>query len=217
MPIVCQDLAMSKESGIWLSTTHDWAMEVDVGHLELIRSNPPADSRMRALHLLLEVLAYPADEASDQGGGSALVTLHSDGSISVADNGRGTDTRTDVHGRTIRKPVMATKDLRFFDSADAPMLPDGQARRGMSVVAALSTWLVHTNRRTHGSWTQRYEHGVPVTDLTSIPDDGTTGTTVHFLPDQSIAQGVKISKSELETLSRVLAPVLSVEGQDRRS
>lgn len=208
---------MSKEPEIWRNSTHDWAREVDVDHLEGIRRDPAFDSRNRDLHLVLEVFAYPADEASDQGGGSALIALHPDGSISVADNGRGTDTRQDAHGRTIRKPVMATKDLRFFDSADAPLLPDGQPRRGMSVVAALSTWLVHTNRRTHGSWTQRYERGVPVTELIPLPDNGTTGTTVHFLPDPSRAPGAKVLVSELETLGEALAPVLSVEIRDRRS
>jgi len=35
---------------------------------------------------------------------------------------------------------MAAKDLRFFDHPDAETLPDGHARRGMSVVAALSQW-----------------------------------------------------------------------------
>lgn len=214
---MCENLPMSKEPRIWRNTTHDWDMEVDVDHLEGIRRDPTFDSRNRDLHLVLEVLAYPADEASDQGGGSALITLHPDGSISVADKGRGTDTRQDVHGRTIRKPVMATKDLRFFDSTDAPLLPDGQPRRGMSVVAALSTWLVHTNRRTHGSWTQRYERGIPVTELIPLPDNGTTGTTVHFLPDPSRAPGAKILVSELETLGEALAPVLSVEVRDCRS
>jgi DNA gyrase subunit B len=138
-------------------------------------------------HLILEVLAYAADEAESAGGsGRGIVTLHVDGSVSVADDGRGTDTRVDSAGRVIRKPVMGTKDLRFFDDPDAETLPDGHARRGISVVAALSQWLIHTNRRTGGSWTQRYEHGVPTTDLTPVADDGTTGTTVHFHPDLAI-------------------------------
>lgn len=68
----------------------------------------------------------------------------------------------------VKKPVMATKDLRFFDHPGAQLLPDGQPRRGMSVVAALSEWLVHTNRRAGGAWTQRYEHGVPATGLNPI-------------------------------------------------
>jgi DNA gyrase subunit B len=51
----------------------------------------------------------------------------------------------------------------------------------MSVVAAFSTWLVHTNRRTEGAWVQRYERGLPVSDLESVPVNGKTGTSVHFL------------------------------------
>ena len=105
-----------------------------------------------ALHLVLEVLAYAADEAEELGGRRAVVTVLGDGSVAVADCGRGTDTRVDDQGRTIKKPVMATKDLRFFDAVNPKMLPDGRPRRGMSVVAALSTWLEPTNgdARGHG-------------------------------------------------------------------
>lgn len=60
------------------------------------------------MHLVLEVLAYAADEAESAGNGSCAVILNEDGSISVTDNGRGTDTRTDEHGRAIKKPVMTT-------------------------------------------------------------------------------------------------------------
>jgi hypothetical protein len=51
------------------------------------------------------------------------VTLHADGSVSVADDAHGTDTRVDAARRVIKKPVMATKDLRFFDHPDAETLP----------------------------------------------------------------------------------------------
>jgi len=168
----------------WRNTTHDWAGGVDLGHLSDIRSNPVAFAPGGTRHLILEVVAYAADEAEwlRGGRGRCAVTLHRDGSVSVADDGRGTDTRFDDHGRVVKKPIMATKDLRFFDSPGAQVLPDGHPRRGMSVVAALSEWLVHTNRRRNGSWTQRYEHGVPVTGLEPIADDGTTGTVVRFRP-----------------------------------
>ncbi|TXR96000.1 ATP-binding protein [Streptomyces sp. col6] len=171
----------------WRNTTHDWAAGTDHAHLDAIRSAPQTYAPGGVRHLVLEVLAYAADEAECTGGGHARVTLHADGSVSVTDDGRGTDTRLDAAGRPVKKPVMATKDLRFFDAPDAPALPDGHPRRGMSVVAALSDWLVHTNRRAGGSWTQRYEHGVPVTDLTPVPDDGTTGTRVHFRPAAGLA------------------------------
>lgn len=145
------------------------------------------------------------------GGGRAVVTLYCDGSVSVADNGRGTDTRVDDQGRTIKKPIIATKDLRFFDSPRAVLLPDGHPRQGMSVVAALSEWLVHTNRRRNGSWTQRYQHGIPVTDLTPVPDDGTTGTTLRLLPDTALVSNTQILAPELRQLATAFSPHLSVD------
>ena len=111
------------------------------------------------------------------------MTLHADGAVSVADDGRGTDTHVDAEGRVIKKPVMGTKDLRFFDDPDAEALPDGHVRRGMSVVAALSEWLIHTNRRVMDS---AVSARCPTNDLTPVADDGTTGTTVHFQPDVAI-------------------------------
>src|SRR6476469_6359582 len=168
----------------WRNTTHDWASTVDAEHLSQIRADPAAYAPGGVLHLVLEVAAYAADEAPASPVGRCTITLHADGSVSVADNGRGTDTRLDADGTPVRKPVMATRDLRFFDAPTTQILPDGHPRRGISVVAALSAWLVHTNHRGNGSWTQRYEHGIPVTGLVPVaaqPDSG-TGTTVHFLP-----------------------------------
>ncbi|SEO82405.1 ATP-binding protein [Amycolatopsis saalfeldensis] len=170
-----------------MANTHDWSRTVDLEHLESIRRRPDVFAPGGARHLLLEVLAYPSEEAEDLGTGRAFVTFHPDGSISVTDEGRGTVTQVDGQGRAVRKPVMATRDLRFFDSPTPPLLPDGHPRRGMSVVAALSVWLVHTNRRGGAAWTQRYERGVPVTDLTPVPVVGPAGTTVRFLPDPVLA------------------------------
>ncbi len=170
----------------WKNTTHDWSSTVDTAHLAQIRQDPDTYAPGGVAHLVLEVLAHAADEARHTGDGRCTVTFHQDGSVAVADNGRGTDTRTDSAGNVVKKPVMATKDLRFFDTPDAEQLPDGHPRRGMSVVSALSEWLTHTNRRVNGSWRQRYEGGIPVTDLTPITNDGTTGTTVHFRPNPAL-------------------------------
>lgn len=184
---------MSDARGDWQTTTHDWTRELDREHLERVRSSPEVYAPGGVLHLLLEVLAYAVDEAAHSDAPRAVVTLHTDGSVSVVDNGRGTDTRTDEHGRPVRKPVMATRDVRFFDHPGAQTLADGHPRRGMSVVAALSDWLEHTNRRTGGSWTQRYEQGVPVTGLVPAGPAGTTGTTgttgteVRFRVAQALA------------------------------
>lgn len=196
----------------WRNTTHDWAGLVDPGHLEGIRRAPSEFAPGGVGHLILEVVAYAADEAECNGGGTALVTLHADGSVSVADDGRGTDTRRDERGEAVKKPVMATKDLRFFDlpRSEARTLPDGHPRRGMSVVAALSEHLVHTNRRRNGSWTQRYEHGVPVTALDPVDDDGTTGTLVRFRPAAPLRAGAAPAADEL-TRWTAAWPYLTVE------
>ncbi|OZC70360.1 hypothetical protein CH251_17645 [Rhodococcus sp. 06-462-5] len=125
----------------WTTTTHDWSVDVDLDHLSHIRSRPGEYAPGGVLHLVLEVLAYAADEAEHQGGGHATVTVHSDGTIEVSDTGRGLD-----NGVAVRKPVVSTKDVRFVDELQPVLLDDGHARRGMSTVAALSEMLEHTNR-----------------------------------------------------------------------
>lgn len=194
----------------WVTTTHDWAVSVDHVHLDRIRSDPDAYAPRGLLHLVLEVVAYANDEAEALARpGNCVVILHSDGSVSVTDDGRGTDTRRGSDGEMVKKPVMATKDLRFFDHRHEVLLPDGAPRRGMSVVAALSRWLVHTNRRQNGAWTQRYEHGVPTSDLKPVESTHRTGTTVRFLVDRNL---VPTSSVTPDAIQRVVDfPWLSVE------
>jgi len=160
-------------------------------------------------------LAYAADEAEVHGGGASHVTLGADGSISVADDGRGTDTRLDDDGRPVRKPIMATKDLRFFDAPDAPLLPDGHPRRGMSTVAALSDRLVHHNRRHNGAWIQEYRDGLPVTDLVPVEADTTTGTTVTFWPSFNVEPPITTLALTQQALG--IWPCLTVTVIDRRT
>jgi topoisomerase IV subunit B len=198
------------------TATHDWARAVDLEHLARIRRKPEVFAPRGALHLVLEVLAYAAEEAACTGSGRGVVTLHRDGSLAVADNGRGTDTRVGGRGPAVRKPVMSTKDLRFFDSPGVAVLPDGHFRRGISVVAALSRWLVHVNRRLNGSWTQRYELGIPVTDLTPIPNDGSTGTTVHFVPAPTLVPDVQVPAAELRQMAAAFGPHLRLDIHDER-
>lgn len=197
----------------WTNRTHNWAEGVDLEHLAGVREHADEFAPGGLLHLLFEVLAYAADEAECNSGGRATVTFEQGGSARVADDGRGTDTRRGDDGRFVRKPVMATRDLRFFDEPGAKLLPDGHPRRGMSVVAALSEWLLHENRRPDGAWQQRYERGVPVTDLEPLPSDGTTGTAVHF------KAGVEVEGLQADAHVLVAAastPWLQVDVNDRR-
>ncbi|WP_156188226.1 DUF3626 domain-containing protein [Arsenicicoccus sp. oral taxon 190] len=190
----------------WLTTTHDWGTSIDHGHLAEQRARAAAQGGVSLRHLLLEVLAYPSDEAQALGRrGRAVVAWHADGSVEISDDGRGTDTRRDDAGRVVRKPVMATPDVRFVDPEQAPRLADGLPRAGMSSVSAVSRWLVHTNRRGDGTWSQRYDHGAPTTLLTEVddpsphgPPGSVTGTSVRFLPDPTYVQHVASDRHALD-------------------
>ena len=183
----------------WTNTTHDWQASVDRAHLLLIGREPDSFAPGGVRHLLHEVLAYVADEVKAIDGGSPRcdVALLVDGSLCVRDYGRGTDTRHDEDGRVVRKPVMATKDLRFFNVPEGPTLPDGHPRKGMSVVSALSEWLLHENRRLDGGWGQRYQRGVPLDNLVELAPDGSTGTLVHLLPKKGL---LPLSERDLASL-----------------
>lgn len=177
-----QDRGMAEPADrtTWTVTTHQWAWDVDVAHLEEVRAGTPQLTAGDVVHMILEVLAYADEEAAARGRrGNAVVTLAPD-EISIADDGRGTDTRVDADGSIIRKPIMATKDVRFYDSPAPPDLPDGRPRRSMSSVSALCELVIHENRRTQGAWSQTYRYGVPALQLRPLKTWSGTGTTVRF-------------------------------------
>jgi DNA gyrase subunit B len=192
-------------------TTHEWSADQDAAHIAAIRADPARYSRGGLVHLVLEVVAYPVDEAEAGTTDRVLVTLSADGSISVEDNGRGTNVFFDDHGKPVVKPIMATRDLRFFGNAEAELLPDGLPRTGMSVVAALSTWLTHENRRLDGAWVRRYNHGLPETDLTATDPGQHTGTVVHFHPDPEVFGDQRLTTEELAPLLAGFATDATIE------
>ena len=113
-------------------TTHDWAKDVDRAHLAAIQAGRDCYAAGGVRHLILEVLAYANDEAEDSGRvGQARVIMESHETVTVVDDGRGTDTRTDAEGFVIRKPVMATKHSTVVGATQAAPQP-GRARRLVS-------------------------------------------------------------------------------------
>jgi topoisomerase IV subunit B len=75
-------------------------------------------------------------------------------------------------------------------------------------------WLVHLNRRRDGAWTQRYRYGIPVTGLVPVDPDGSTGTTVRFLPDRNVQPTVAMLPRHLEVLTRW--PSVAIDLIDQR-
>lgn len=196
----------------WTVTTHDWSKDLEEQHLAEIRSRSDVYGAGGRRHMLLEVLAYANDEAESLGReGIAVVTMHVDGSVTVADDGRGTDTRIDAAGNVVRKPVMATKDVRFFDAVDGPLLPDGLPRRGMSTVSALCPVLIHENHRADGSWSQTYRHGVPDGELAPIGADRPSGTSVSFMSDGRAGEVAAATEAALTQSDLTAFPWLRIE------
>lgn len=193
-----------------LGATHDWSQDVDPEHLQRIQRDPERYAPGGVPHLVLEVLAYAVDEAIEGTTTKVCVTRHHDGSFSVADNGRGTEMRYEESGRPRRKPVTATRDLRYFDVAEGAALPDGHPRFGMSVVTALSEWLTHTTRRDGRGWEQRYEHGLPVGLLTETRGDGAPGTTVRFRPGRGLVTPEHVTLSSLGAVCAAAYPFVQL-------
>ncbi len=195
-----------------LRTTHDWSAEADQSHVQAVRRDRSRFAAGGGTHLVLEVVEYALDEAREGATTRVDVVLRPDGSVEVRDDGRGTDTRLDAAGVPVVKPVMATRDLRFFDVPSAPALGDGVPRSGISVVCALSAWLVHRNRRADGAWERRYEDGLPAGAPIVVTPDGSTGTSVRFRPDERLVDPtVDVARLRRLTRDATVPVVVSVE------
>jgi DNA gyrase subunit B len=116
-----------------------------------------------------------------------LVRLHSDGSVTVSDNGRGIP--VDIHPQTRRPAVEAALTLLHAGGkfgGEGYEISGGLHGVGLSVVNALARWLQIEICRDGKCYTQRYERGRIKTPLREIGDTNETGTSVHFMPDSQI-------------------------------
>jgi len=178
--------------------------------LEAVRKRPAmyiGDTSAYGLHhLVYEAVDNAVDEALAGYCDSVKVILHSDGSCSVGDNGRGIP--VDVHkesGRSAAEVVLTVLHAGGKFEHSAYKVSGGLHGVGISVVNALSEWLEIEIRRQGRVWTQRYEYGVPQGDI--APGDKTSkhGTIVRFKPDAKIFEEVSFSFDTLSNRLRELA------------
>ena len=178
--------------------------------LEAVRKRPAmyiGDTSAYGLHhLVYEAVDNAVDEALAGYCDSVKVILHSDGSCSVGDNGRGIP--VDVHkesGRSAAEVVLTVLHAGGKFEHSAYKVSGGLHGVGISVVNALSEWLEIEIRRQGRVWTQRYEYGVPQSDI--APGDKTSkhGTIVRFKPDAKIFEEVSFSFDTLSNRLRELA------------
>ena len=157
-------------------------------------------------HLVYEVVDNSIDEAMNGHCDTIEVFLHSDGSCSVKDNGRGIPVDDHAIYKVPAVEIVMTKLHAGgkFDS-DTYKVSGGLHGVGVSVVNALSTWVTVKINRDGGVFTQSYKKGIVDSKLERIGDSDTHGTEVHFIPDDTIFETTKFEYSILKYRLRELA------------
>jgi len=173
-------------------------------------------------HLIYEIVDNSIDEALAGFCTRIEVTLHKDGSASVADNGRGipVDIMKD-QGKPALEVVMTKLHAGGKFGGGGYKVSGGLHGVGLSVVNALSEILQVTVMRHGKQYSQEYRRGAPVAPLKVTGKADTTGTYIRFWPDSEVFEElgfhwdiVSHRLRELAFLNKALTIVLRDERID---
>jgi DNA gyrase subunit B len=164
--------------------------------LEAVRKRPGmyiGSTGPRGLHhLVYEVVDNSVDEALAGHCDSVRVVLHPDNSCTVEDNGRGIPVETMAkEGRPAAEVVLTVLHAGGkFGDGGGYKVSGGLHGVGVSVVNALSERLHLQISREGHVWSQDYERGKPMTDLSKGEATKEHGTQITFLPDLEIFEEI---------------------------
>ena len=210
------------------SNTYDASSITVLEGLEAVRKRPGmyigSVSTKGLNHLIYEIVDNSVDEHLAGFCSKIHVTLESDGSATVEDNGRGIPIEMHEKGMSAERLVFTTLHAggKFDDSAYKTS--GGLHGVGSSVVNALSNRLTVRVKKKGCIYQDSYERGIPTTELIDglLPVVGKTketGTMINFLPDDTIFDKTWFKEDEVKSRlheTAYLNPNLTIVFEDKR-
>ena len=210
------------------SNTYDASSITVLEGLEAVRVRPGmyigSVSTKGLNHLIYEIMDNAVDEHLAGYCTTIRVTLEADGSATVSDNGRGIPVGMHEKGISAERLVFTTLHAGGKFDNDAYKTSGGLHGVGSSVVNALSAYL-HVTVKTGGQiYEDHYERGIPTLELKDglLPSVGKTresGTTINFLPDDTIFDKTRFKEDEVKSRlheTAYLNPELTIIYEDKR-
>ncbi len=152
-------------------------------------------------HLVYEVVDNSVDEALAGYCTDISVTLHSDDSVTIIDNGRGIPVTMHDEGVSAAQVVMTKLHAGGKFDSNTYKVSGGLHGVGVSCVNALSEALHLEIWREKATWEQDYERGAPKGPLVQTGKSNKTGTKITFKADTTI---MTASTFDFDTLANRL-------------
>lgn len=178
--------------------------------LEPVRKRPGmyiGSTGERGLHqLVYEVVDNSIDEALAGYCDTIMLTINEDNSIEVVDNGRGIPIEINKKtGKSTLETVLTVLHAGGKFDNDAYKVSGGLHGVGVSCVNALSDHMVAEVNWNGKKYRQRYERGIPKTEVELIGKTKQTGTSITFIPDPTIFDTLEFNYTTIKHRMRELA------------